>query len=149
MQRKALLIWFVSGALAAIAVGWLAARIHASGHAPVGLTSFGVGVVLGAALSALAASQRLAGARALILGTLLLAILTILAEHAWLYRDFRGQWQEARTKSAAVAMFRSETPPGPREYFAREFNAPLWCFDAVLVAAAAVGAVLVWQRYRR
>ena len=143
------MIWLVSGALAAIAVGWLAARIHASGHAPVGLVSLGIGALLGAIICTIAASQRLAGARALIVNTLLLAILTILAEHAWLYRDFRGQWQEARVKSAAVAMFRPETPPGPREYFVREFNAPLWCFDAVLVAAAAVGAVVVWQRKRQ
>ncbi len=146
MQRKSLLIWFVSGTFAAIAVGWLAARIHVSGHAPVGLTSCSVGVLLGVALSAIAASQRLAGARELLLGTLLLAILTVLAEHAWLYRDFRGQWQEARAKSAAVAMFRPETPPGPREYFAREVNGPLWCLDAALVAAAAVGTVIVWRR---
>ncbi len=149
MQLKSLLFWLLFGTIAAIGVGWVAALVHASGHAPIGLTSLGVGALLGVLLGRLAAMLRIAGPAPLVVGTLLLAIFTILAEHAWLYRDFRGQWREARTKSAAVAMFRSDTPPGPRDYFAREFNAPLWCLDATIIASAAVGIAIVLRRDRR
>ena len=97
-------------------------------------------------MAVLAAYQHVVCPKRLIIGTLLLATLTVVAEHAWLYRDFRRQWQEARTKSATVAMFRPETPPGPGEYFALEFNGPLWTVDAVLIAGAAVVVVLVWRR---
>src|SRR5690349_20239921 len=100
--------WLAFGILGAVAVGWLSATIHASGHAPVGLTSFGVGALLGVIAGALAARRQIADARTLIFGTLLLAVVTVVSEHAWLYRDYRGQWQEARAKSAAVAMFRDE-----------------------------------------
>src|SRR6185503_6181225 len=103
MGRNPLLIWWLTGTIAAIAIGWVAALVHASGHAPVGITSIGVGVVLGVALSGLAASQRVAGLRPLLFGIVILAILTVLAEHAWLYRDYCGQWRESRAKSVAVA----------------------------------------------
>jgi hypothetical protein len=149
MQLKSQLIWLLSGTIAAIAVGWVAALIHASGHAPIGLVSLGVGALLGAALFKLAAMLRVAGLWPLILGTLLLAIVTIAAEHAWLYRDFCGQWQEARMKSAAVAMFRDENPPSPRVYFTREVNARLWLADAAMISTAAVGVVMVGRRYWR
>jgi ABC-type uncharacterized transport system permease subunit len=146
MQSKALLMWFAAGGIAAIAVGWLAAQIHASGHAPVGLTSFGVGLLLGAALRRLAATLRVAATGRLIVGTLLLAFLAVLAQHAWLYRDFCGQWREARAKSAAVAMFRPETPPSMGEYFAREFRPGLWIADAAIIVATVVGIVIVRRR---
>src|SRR5438045_201190 len=101
-----MLIWYAAGVVAAILVAWIAAVIHASGHAPLGLVSLGIGIAFGLILAALAATQRVAGVRRLILGTILLAILTVLAEHAWLYLDFRRQWQEARAKSPPVALLR-------------------------------------------
>jgi hypothetical protein len=153
MHLKSLLSWYLGGAIAAIAVGWLAAQVHASGHAPIGLTSLGVGALLGALLIALAATVGIVGGRQLALSAVLFAGITIAAEHAWLYRDFRGQWQEAR-KSPAVAIFRSEAfhaekPPSPREYFEHEFNGPLWSLDAAFIAITAVGTVIVLQRLRR
>lgn len=144
-----MLIWYAAGAVAAIFVAWLAALIHASGHAPIGLVSLGVGVALGSILAAIAATQRVAGVRRLILGTLLLAILTVLSEHAWLYLDFRRQWQEARIKSPQVALFRSEPPLSPAEYFAHESTpqqAVLWGFDATIITSSAVAAMLVLRR---
>lgn len=149
MRAKSLLIWFGAGAVAAVAVAWIAARIHLSGNAPVGLTSLAIGAMLGAALSYLAATLRVVGQFPLLLGTLLLAIVLIAAEHAWLYRDFRGQWREAREKSAAVAMFRDENPPSPQVYFSREFNGPLWTFDALAIVGAAATVVFFWQRNRQ
>jgi hypothetical protein len=77
------------------------------------------------------------------------ALVTTLAEHAWLYLDFRRQWQEVRAKSPEVALFRPEAPWSPAEYFARELSAgraPLWALDAVLVIAAAVTVVVVARR---
>jgi hypothetical protein len=149
MQRKACAMSLAGGSLAAIAVGWLAARIHASGHAPIVLTPLAVGALLGAILSALAASQRLASRRVLIFVALILSILAIAAEHAWLYLDFRGQWRDARTKTPAVAIFRPESPPSPSEYFAREWNPKLWFSDAAIFAAATIAVVLVARQYFR
>lgn len=151
MRPKSLLTWYwlVAGTIAAVAVGWLAAQINLSPRAPLGLTSVAVGATLGATLAYLAATLRVAGLYSLLLGTVLLAIVLVVAEHTWLYRDFRGQWREAREKSAAVAMFRDENPPSPQVYFSREFNGPLWTFDALAIVGAAVGVVFVWQRNRQ
>jgi len=144
-QLPRLLIWFSGGIATAIAVAWMAARIHLSGRAPLGLTSLAVGALLGVALAYLAAKLRLAGRYPLALGTVFAAIVLIVAEHAWLYHDFCRQWHEAREKSAAVAMFRDETPPSPQVYFFREFNGPLWSLDAVTIVAAA-GTAFAWRR---
>ena len=142
-------VFYVAGAVAAIAIGWLAAKLHVAGFAPIGLISLGIGIALGATLCSMAATQRVAGRRHLLLAMMLFAILTVLAEHAWLYKDFRRQWHEARTKSAEVALFRPETPWSPAVYFAHELTpgrAALWALDAVLITAAAVGVVIVWSR---
>jgi len=144
-----MLIWYITSAGAALAIAWLAAMLHVSGHAPLGLVSLGVGAALGATISVIAASQRLAGQRRLILSTLLFALLTVLAQHAWLYLDFRRQWHEARAASPEVALFRPESPWSPAEYLARELTpgrAGLWALDAALIVAAAVAVVVMWQR---
>ncbi len=149
MPFKSLLLWLATGAIAAAVVGWIAAQIHLSGHAPVGLVSAGVGVGLGCALAWLAAFAGVHCKWRLIVGTLLLAVITVAAEHAWLYRDFRRQWVEAREKSSTVAMLRAETPPGPDVYFAHEWNQQgtpaLWISDAVIIVVGAVGTV-IWLR---
>src|SRR3954470_19199070 len=108
MPLKSLLLWLASGAIAACVVGWIAAQIHLTGRAPVGLVSAGAGALLGFALSWLAGAAGIHCKSRLVIGTLLLATLTVLAEHAWLYRDFRRQWVEAREQSTTVAMFRTE-----------------------------------------
>jgi len=41
-----MLIWYGAGAVAAIVIAWLAALVHASGHAPIVLVSLAVGVVI-------------------------------------------------------------------------------------------------------
>jgi hypothetical protein len=147
-----MLLWFGSSAVAAIAIAWVAATIHASGHAPVGLVSVGVGIAIGASLAAIAARQNVRSTRQLIVGTIFIAILTVLAEHAWLYVDFRRQWLESRS-NAQVALFRTESPPSPSEYFSRELtpqSATLWSVDAlVIVAAATTTAHLISSRSKR
>jgi hypothetical protein len=146
-----MLRWYIGGLLAALAISWIASRFHSAGFAPIGLLSICVGLALGATLSTIAVTQRVAGKWRLIIGTLILAVLTVLAQHAWLYLDFRRQWQEARAESPQVAMFRPETPWSPAEYFAREFTsqtAALWALDAALISAAAVGAIVIWQRHK-
>lgn len=146
MPLKSLLLWLASGAIAACVVSWIAAQFHLSGHAPVGLISAGVGILLGLALVWLAGLTGIHCPKRLVVGTLLIAVLTVVGEHAWLYRDFRRQWQEAREKSATVAMFRAETPPGPDVYFAHEANPGLWITDGVIIMAAAVGTVMMLRR---
>jgi hypothetical protein len=144
-----MLIWYGAGTIAAIVIAWLAALVHASGHAPIGLISLAVGVALGAILTKIAAVQRVAVAKRLIIGTILLAILAVTAEHTWLYLDFRRQWHEAREKSPQMAMFRPESPWSPREYFAIEAtpeHAALWCVDALVILAGAVGTVVTLSK---
>ena len=137
------------GLLAAIVVAWIAAQLHSYGHSPLGLISLGVGIALGITIYAIAASQRLAGRKRFIVATTVFAVLTVLVEHAWLYVEFRREWQQGRAVSAEAAMFRPETPWSPAEYFARELtpvNAALWALDAVLIVVGTVGVILVCSR---
>jgi hypothetical protein len=146
-----MLKWYVAGATAAIAIAWLAALLQLADYAPLGLLPLAIGLAIGAFLGAIAATQRVAGRHRLIVGTVLLSLLTVFAEHAWLYRDFRRQWQEARSASPETAMFRPEEPWSPREYFERELTpqrAALWCLDAALITAAAAGTVWALDRHR-
>src|SRR5262249_36095664 len=88
------------------------------------------------------------GARLLVAAGLV-AILTVLSEHAWLYRDFCRQWREARANQPQVAMFRPEEPWSPAEYFRGEATPGrlvLWSVDAVVLVLSAVVTVLVWRR---
>ena len=142
-------MWYLLGSAAAVAVGWVAATINLSGRAPVGILPIGVGLALGTTLSVLAALMRVPAAKRLWAGAALLAILAVLAEHAWLYGDFRRQWHAARAKSPQVAMFRPESPWTPVEYLAHEFTpgrAVLWTVDAALMIAATAGTVSLGQR---
>ncbi len=149
-QTPAPWLWLAAGALAAVGVSFVAAAVNRGGWAPVGLTSLGVGVVLGLVLSALAAVVGPCNRRMLIVGTVAMALVTVAATHAWLYRGFCSDWQAERDKSAQVAMFRPETPWSPREYFAHELTpgrAALWAVDAALVVLGSVGTVVVWHRH--
>jgi hypothetical protein len=144
-----MILFYVAGSIAAIAVAWFASLVHASGHAPLGLVSIGVGIALGAVVSVIAASQRVTGRRRLVAGTVVFAIVTIVAEHAWLYLDYRREWYLESAKSPQVAIFQAE-PLSPAKYFTHEWNlenAALWSFDATLIVAGAVGAVIVRQRH--
>lgn len=129
-------------------IGWLASIVHASGHAPLGLTSLVFGSILGATMSGIAASLEITETRRLVIGTILVAMLTVLAEHAWLYLDFLRQWQQAIAAKPQAALFR-QAPPSAAEYFSHELtpaSAALWCLDALLIVANATGAVFVLQR---
>jgi hypothetical protein len=157
-----MLSWYITSAGAALAVAWLAAMLHLSGYAPVGLISLGVGAALGAALTAIAATGhrpkggRVTGRTPSRLTTVIFAIVTVLAQHAWLYLYFRRQWHEARANSAHIAMFRPESPWSPTEYLTRELTTQqanpgyiiaLWAIDAALIVAAAV-AIVAWLHHR-
>ncbi|MEX0612911.1 MAG: hypothetical protein WD738_21145 [Pirellulales bacterium] len=145
------LLWYVAGLVVSFAIAWVAALLQLSGYAPVGIVSLGVGLALGAALHVLAATLRVAGHRRHVVGTVVLALVTVLAQHAWLYGDFRRQWHEARARSPEVALFRPESPWSPREYFSHEVSPQrvvLWCVDAALIVTAAVGAIAMLERKR-
>ena len=143
---RSVLWWYAGGAVAAVAISYFVARFNLWGIAPVGLLSIAVGCGLGGTLGGLAAFTGVWCRARLILGTIVLAMVTVLAEHAWLYRDFRRQWHEARSNSAEVALFRPETPWSPVEYFTREASngrVLLWALDAAIVIAAAVTTIVV------
>jgi ABC-type uncharacterized transport system permease subunit len=147
-----MLIWYGVGAVAAIFVAWFAALIHASGHAPIGLVSLGVGATLGVILAKLAATLRVAGKKRLVIGAVILSIICILAEHTWLYLDFRRQWHADQAKTPHVAIFRPNTPWSPAQYFAHELTpqqGALWCLDATIIIGIAVTTVLTLRREPR
>jgi hypothetical protein len=140
-----MLIWYGAGTVAAIVIAWLAALVHASGHAPLGLVSLAVGIALGVVLRKIAATQRVMSRRQLIIGTFFLAIVAVLAEHTWLYFDFRRQWQAEREKSPQVAIFRSEAPWSVREFLLNEATpqrTALWCIDGLIIITSAVGSII-------
>src|SRR5688572_11064668 len=128
------------GCVVAVVVARVGAALHRSGNAPLAIFSIGVGIALGAILALVAATQRVESARRLLLATFVLALVAAVAQHAWLYADFRRQWHDARERSPQVAMFRSETPWSAGEYFAREATpqrVAIWIVDAALVAGSA------------
>jgi hypothetical protein len=146
------LLWYLGGFVAAIAVGWLAAMLHVAGFAPLGLVSLGVGSLLGMVLSFLMAITGIRFRMRLMVGCFVMAMVTVLAEHAWLYREFRRQWHEDRASSSEVALLRPETPWSAAEYFGRESTAGrlgLWLVDAMLIFAGALIMVVTWERRRR
>jgi hypothetical protein len=129
---------------AAVAIAWLSAKVHFSGRAPIGLLSIAVGVALGFALTRLARWLQLPSRRGLIVGAAMLSIVTVLAQHAWLYWEFRQGWRDAREKNAQVALFRPEAPWTPKEYFAHEVQSgsiPYWCLDAVLIVVSTLATI--------
>ncbi|MGD9635539.1 MAG: hypothetical protein AB7I57_07175 [Pirellulales bacterium] len=126
-------------------MGWLAAQCHLAGRAPVGILSLAVGIALGWGAATLAAWVGVVCRKWLVTGAVLFALVAIFTEHAWLYRDFRRQWHEARL-NPQVAMFRPEEPWSPAEYMRHEASGPriaLWGVDAVLIAAGTLGVVLL------
>ena len=144
-----MLIWYGAGAVAAIAIAWLAALVHASGHAPIGLISLVVGVALGAVLGKIAATQRVAGRKRLIIGTILLAIRRRLGRAHLALPRFPPTMARGAEKSPQVAIFRPESPWSPREFFLNEATpqrTAVWCIDALVIIASAVGTVVVLSR---
>jgi len=143
-------IWYGVGAVAAIVIAWLAALVHASWHAPFGLVPLAVGIALGFVLVKIAATLRVEDSRRkLIVGAILLAVVAVLAEHAWLYLDFRRQWQAARERSPQVAIFRPEFPWSLPEFLENEATpqqVAVWCIDAALIIVSAATTVAVLSR---
>ncbi len=83
------------------------------------------------------------------MGAVVFALVTVFAEHTWLYRDFRRQWQDAREISPQVALFRPAEPWSPAEYFHYEVASgriALWCVDAALIVAGTMGVVLLQNK---
>ena len=143
------IFWCGGGAATAAALGWAGATLSLAGKAPVGLLSIGIGLALGLVLVGLAEITHSRERRMLIIGTLVFAFLTVLAEHAWLYRAYRQQWWKNRVEQPAVALFRPETEPlSVVAYFRREFEysprqGMVWALDAALIASASVGLVIL------
>jgi hypothetical protein len=141
--------WWFGGIAAGLAVGWIAARCHASGLAPVGLVSLAAGLTLGFALAKLAAATGMTVSKRLLWTAAVFALVAVFVEHAWLYWDFRRQWREARAANPQVALFREEEPWTPAEYLWREVSTAriaLWGVDAALIVAGTVGVLYVGRR---
>jgi hypothetical protein len=147
--------------LAAIAVAWFGAVLHSSGRAPLGLISVALGMALGALLVATAATGHharrgwVASRRRLVLGAVALGVITIVAQHAFLYLEFRRQWHEAREESPRAALFRSDefqadAPLSPADYFRREATprrVAIWCVDATLIILSAAVTTQLLHRH--
>jgi hypothetical protein len=143
------LAFALRGVLAAVVAGWIAARLNVAGIAPVGLLPLVIGVAVGSSVFWLSMTCGISSRARLLVAAGLFGFLTVLAEHAWLYRDFCRQWREARASQPQVAMFRPEVPWSPAEYFEQEATPrrlALWCIDAVVLVSSTVVTVLVWRR---
>lgn len=139
-----------AGVGVAAAIGCVAAKLNAAGFAPIGLLPLVAGVVLGLAVSRMAMVLHVACTTQLVIGTLVFALVTVAFEHAWLYRDFRREWIEARAANPQVALFRSEMPWSLGEYTDHEWTrrrAVLWCADAAILVASAMTAVFIANRH--
>jgi hypothetical protein len=143
------LSFLILGVAAAVVIGIVAAVVSRAGWAPVGIFSLAVGFALGGAAAFLAKQCGVDCRTRLVAGTLVMALVATVAQHAWLYREYRRQWQAARDREPALALFNTEAAPmPPADYIAAELAAgrPLWwLIDMALVAASAVGVVL-WSR---
>jgi hypothetical protein len=104
--------------------------------------------LLGVAIGAIAAGQGVRRARTLVTGTIAFALITILAEHAWLYRDYCRQWQEERTRSVAAATFPDAKPLTISEWFKHEWSPLLWLTDAALITITAAATAVSASKYR-
>jgi hypothetical protein len=139
-------VWFIGGAAAAAGIAWVAATLNWVAATlkfhrltPLGILSIGIGIALALALCALAKWLGLRSRKALLNGAIVLALITVFAEHAWLYNQFRQGWRTSRAENAQIAMFRPKEPWSPGEYLAREIKAgslPYWCLDAGLIVIA-------------
>jgi hypothetical protein len=139
-----MIIWYFFGFAMAAAIGWLASIVHASGRAPLGLTSMAFGSILGFAMSGIAASLDIRDKRRLVIGIVLLGMFTVVAEHTCLYRDYCRQWQQAIAAKPQADLFQP-APPSAAEYFSHELtptSAALWSLDAFLIIASAAGTVI-------
>jgi hypothetical protein len=143
-----MIIWYFFGFAMAAAIGWLASIVHASGRAPLGLTSMAFGSMLGFAMIGIAAGLEIGDKRRLAIGMILLGMFTVAAEHTCLYGDYRRQWQQAIAAKPLAALFRQE-PPSAVEYFSHELtpeSAALWSLDALLIIVSATGTVILWWK---
>jgi hypothetical protein len=143
--------WFAAGLAVALALAWVVAMLHGAFTAPLGLVSIGFGLVLGIALAAIAMLLNLRSQRTLMVGTCILTAIAILAQHAWLYVEFRREWHRARAITPEIAMFRPEAPWSPAEYFGNELKsgrALIWCLDALCIAVPAIAVFWMMERKR-
>ncbi|QDU57956.1 hypothetical protein [Aeoliella mucimassa] len=131
-------------------VGMLAAMPQVAGYFRVGVQSLLAGLVLGVMLIGVLTMAR--AARIHWITPLLAAIVAVFAEHYWLYLTALRLRREALAKQPAAGLFR----PGWAEegffsYMSSEATSTAlmwWSLDACLLAAAAVGIVVLsnyWQ----
>jgi hypothetical protein len=143
--------WFAAGFAVALALAWVVAKLHAAFTAPLGLVSIGFGLIFGIALAAIAMLLNLRSQRALFVGTCVLTAVAIVAQHAWLYVEFRREWHRARATTPEIAMFRPEAPWSPAEYFGNELKAgraPVWWLDALGIAVPAIAVFWMMDQKR-
>jgi hypothetical protein len=142
--------FLASGSAAAAGIGLLAATISLTGWAPVGIFSLGVGVAVGVTAMVLASWFKVSCPQRLATATLGMALVAVVAQHAWLYRDYRQQWHAVREREPMLALFRTESAPMSfGEYLAVEASPgriAFWFVDLVLVASAATGILLLGRR---
>lgn len=141
--------WVLAGLLASVGIAWLAAKLHSAGFAPVVLLPLGVGVALGAAITWLAQQLRQPRLGSVLLIVLLSSIVVVVAEHAWLYQEFRQEWHEALRADPRVALFRPREPWSIGAYFRHEATPQqvvLWSVDAALIIIGSLAAALLLHR---
>src|SRR3972149_1080976 len=103
--------WYCYGLATAVLVGLLASLVSSAGWTPVGVYSLGVGLAIGGPVTKLPGVVPVTWTKRLLTGTVLMAICTVIAQHAWLYNDYRRQWHVVQNHEPALAIFRPGSAP--------------------------------------
>jgi hypothetical protein len=144
---KRYLIWFLSAALATLAVAWIAFQIQQNGVAPAILFPLLVGAALGSALAAIQHQLGVPSRRAAALLAVCWGLLAALGQDYIGHRVRLRQYDEELGRNPlAAAVWREDSP---RPTFANHLAGKLqtdplwWTLDLVLTAAAAGLVVFV------
>jgi cytochrome c-type biogenesis protein CcmH/NrfF len=154
-KTRTFVLWIIPAVVVAAAVARVSVWVQPH-FAPLVLFPLLVGAALGAILCGLIEIAHLSDARLALVGTMLVALLTALAEHGFFYMDYRA----ALARKALEFGITEEilTPSTFGEYMDAQAalddrQTLLWIANAALLALSATGMVLWYmksqQRHRR
>lgn len=144
-RLERLSIWFVTSALAAAAIAWIAFQVQQEGIAPAVLFPLLVGAVLGAALAGIGRLARVPRWPAAAITAACLGLLVVVAQdyigHRYRMRQVREELNRGHPLAGVVAG-QGEMLPTFADHLADTWGArPVWWTLDLALTAAAAGAV--------
>jgi hypothetical protein len=149
-KLRAFLIWFLPAVVVAVAVARVSVWVQPH-FSPLVLFPLLIGAALGALLCGLIQIADYRDLRPLLAGILLVALVTVAAEHLFFYLDRRSE----HLRKALEAGIPEEVLSRPTfpEYMRQQadlddMTVPLWIGNAILIVAAAGGMVIWYVKSR-